>query len=135
MLEINWNPSRRELRQFAGIWLPLFAAIAGTLSYRAGSTTVAVVIWSAAILGAVVGALRPQSVRALFVGWMVAAYPVGWLVSHVVLGITYFGLFTIAGIAMRLFRYDPLDRRVESAASYWRRRGERTAAASYFRQF
>jgi len=45
MLDINWNPSPRELRQFAGIWLPAFAAIAGTLIYRSGG------VWLAAVSG------------------------------------------------------------------------------------
>ena len=128
MLEINWNQSRRDLRQFAALWLPVFAAIAG-------SPRLAIAIWSGAAIVAVLGALRPQSIRPLFVGWMAAAYPVGWLVSHLVLGITYFGLFTLVGTAMRLFRYDPMDRGRASVPTYWKRRAERTDAALYFRQF
>lgn len=134
MLDINWNPSRRELRQFAAIWLPAFAAFAGTLIYRSGATSAAVVIWTIAALIAGVGFAWPQRIKPLFVGWMAAAYPIGWTVSHVVLGIIYFGLFTVVGLLMRVFRYDPLDR-AGGARTYWKARPERTDAAAYFRQF
>lgn len=134
MLDINWNPSRRELRQFACLWLPAFAAFAGTAIYRSGGVTAAVVIWTVAALVAAIGLASPQRVKPLFVGWMAAAYPVGWTVSHVVLGIVYFGLFTIVGLLMRLFRYDPLDR-ATSRRSYWMERRAAAAPEAYFRQF
>jgi hypothetical protein len=134
MLDINWNPSRRELRQFAGIWLPAFAAFAGAVIYRSGGRTTAFVIWALAGVIAITGVAAPQRIKPLFVGWMAAAYPIGWTVSHVVLGVIYFVLFTFVGIVMRLFRYDPMDRS-GGGDTYWRRRSERTDAAAYFRQF
>jgi len=134
MLDINWNPSRRELRQFAAIWLPAFAAFAGAVVYRSGGVATALVIWTVAGLIAIVGAAAPHRIKPLFVGWMAAAYPIGWTVSHVVLGIVYFVLFTFVGLIMRLFRYDPMDR-TAGRATYWRSRGERTDPAAYFRQF
>jgi hypothetical protein len=134
MLDINWNPSRRELRQFAAIWLPAFAAFAGIVIYRSGGTTTAFVIWALAALIAVVGLTAPQRIRPLFVGWMAAAYPIGWTVSHLILGVVYFALFTFVGLLMRLFRYDPMDRST-AGTTYWKGRSERTDSAAYFRQF
>ena len=134
MLDINWNPSARELRQFAGIWLPAFAAITGTLAYRSGSVRLAGVIWGLAALIALAGVFRPRSVKGIFVGWMLAAYPIGWTVSHIVLGIVYFVLFTVVGLIMRALRYDPMERSA-NRASYWRQRPDRSEAATYFRQF
>ena len=134
MLDINWNPSRRELRQFAGIWVPAFAVFAGTVIYRSGAVRTAIVLWSLAAVVAVVGLAFPQRTKPLFVGWMAAAYPIGWTVSHAVLAIIYFGLFTFVGLLMRLFRYDPLDR-AGGRATYWRARSERSGDTAYFQQF
>ena len=134
MLDINWNPSRRELRQFAGIWLPAFAAFAGAVIYRSGGIATAIVIWALAAQIAVIGVAAPQRIKPLFVGWMAIAYPIGWTVSHLVLGVIYFGLFTFVGLLMRLFRYDPMDRST-GGTTYWRARTERPDAAAYFRQF
>jgi hypothetical protein len=134
MLDIKWNPSRRELRQFAAIWLPAFAAFAGAVIYRSGGVTTALVIWALAAAIAIIGVASPRRIKPLFVGWMAAAYPIGWTVSHVVLGLIYFALFTFVGLMMRLFRYDPMHRSF-SGATYWRGRSDRTDAAAYFRQF
>src|SRR5215208_4703637 len=100
MLDINWNPSRRELRQFACLWLPAFAAFAGGVIYRSGGVIPAIVIWSLAAVVAAIGLASPQRVQPLFVGWMGAALPIGWTVSHAVLALIYFGLFTVVGLLM-----------------------------------
>jgi hypothetical protein len=134
MLDINWNPSRRELRQFGGIWLPAFAAFAGTVIYRSGKVTTALVMWAVAALVAVVAAAWPHRLKPLFVGWMAAAYPIAWTVSHIVLAVVYFAVFTVVGFFMRLARYDPLDRS-DARASYWKGRPDSTDAAAYFGQF
>ena len=137
MLEINWNPSRRELRQFAAIWLPAFAALVGAVVlYRGGPPTTVAIIWAVAGTIAAIGLASPAHVRPLFLAWMIAAYPIGWTVSHVVLGLTYYGMFTLVGLLMRVFRYDPLARRIDrSATTYWTARRGRSEAAAYFRQF
>lgn len=134
MLDINWNPSLRELRQFAGIWLPAFGAVAGTLISRSGHVRLAAAVWAIAALTTLIGVLRPRSMKGLFVGWMLAAYPIGWIVSHIVLGIVYFVLFTLVGLVMRALRYDPMERTAGSG-SYWRQRPHHSEATEYFRQF
>lgn len=138
MLDVNWNPSRRDLRQFGLIWLPLFAAVFGYAVHRStGAWTVSLGVWSVAALVALVAVVAPQRLKPFVVAWMAAAYPIGWTVSHLVLGITYFVLFTIFGSMLRLVGYDPLQRRTRRGASptYWQPRAERRAAASYFKQF
>ena len=55
--------------------------------------------------------------------------------SHVVLGLIYYLVFTPFGLIMRLFRYDPLARRFEAqTASYWQTRSHPKTVARYFRQ-
>jgi hypothetical protein len=134
MIDINRNPSRRELRQFAGIGLPAFAAVAGTVLYRSGAVTTAVVLGTIAAVIAAIGVAAPQRVKPLFVLWMAAAYPLGWTVSHIVLGAVYYGLFTFVGLLMRIFRYDPLAR-TRTSGTYWTTRPDVTDPAAYFRQF
>jgi hypothetical protein len=137
MLDVNWNPSRRDLRQFGAIWFPLFAAIVGvTVLRRTGSWPMASAAWSLGALGLVVGLATPARLKPIFVGWMVLAFPIGWVMSLVFLGLTYFAVFTIVALAMRLARYDPLARRWSpSATTYWTPTEDRTPAADYFRQF
>ena len=49
MLDINWNPSRRDLRQFGLVWLPLFAAVLGyAVLRRTGEWPIPMAIWGVA---------------------------------------------------------------------------------------
>ena len=138
MLDINWNLSRRELRQFGLLWLPLFAAAVGYVVLRkTGAWLIPLAIWSVAAAGALVALVAPERLRPVVRGWMAAAFPIGWTISHLVLGITYFVLFTIFGLTLRLVRYDPLCRSKSAGGrrSYWQPRGDRRPAPSYFKQF
>ena len=137
LIEINWTPSRRELKQFACIWIPLFATAAGLLLvYRRAAWGPAAVLWAIALSSLAVGLVRPQAFRPVFVAWMVAAYPIGWTVSTLVLLATYYLLFLPVGLLLRVFRYDPLDRRLDRAApSYWDAHDQPADPAAYFRQF
>jgi hypothetical protein len=137
MIEINRNPSARELRQFAGIWLPLAAAVAGTVvANQSASWLPAGIIWT---LGAVLGAAgvwRPRLVRPVFVGWITAAYPIGWVVSNLVLAMLFFLVVTPIGLLLRQVRRDPLARTFDRARdSYWEPRSASRDVGGYFRQF
>jgi len=136
LVEINWRPSNREVQQFAGL-LTLFAAVAGgLLVFRSHAWTAATVVW---ILGGTVGAIglvAPKLVRPIMVAWMALAYPIGWTVSWVVLLATYYGILTPVALIMRMFRYDPLDRRLDrQAPTYWAEHEPPADPAAYFRQF
>jgi hypothetical protein len=138
MLDINWNQSRRDLRLFGLLWLPLFAAVVGYAVLRStGAWTVPLAIWGLAAAAALVALLAPERLRPFVNAWMAAAYPIGWTISHLVLGMTYFGLFAILGLTLRMVRYDPLQRTKAAGGrgSYWHPREPRRAAASYFKQF
>ena len=107
------RPAPRMLRQFAGLWLAFFGGLAGLAGARAGPASA-----SAAAL-AVAGGRRsaasawsgPALVRPIFVGWMVLAFPIGWAVSLVLLGLVYYGLFTPIGLVFRLVGRDALQLR------------------------
>ena len=134
---MNDNPSRRELIQFAGIWFPLFwILVAGLIYYNTGSTVgPSILVLTGVVLGGI-GLLRPEFIRPIFLGWMYAAYPIGWVVSHLLLGFIYYGIVTPIGLFMRAVGYDPMERRIDrTATSYWRPVEPSDGASGYFRQF
>ena len=111
LFQLKTDPTTRELRQFAGLWLPAIGLIAAWLLWRAtGNTLLAGAIAAALITLGVVGLARPAIMRPLFVGWMAAAYPIGWVVGHVLLAILYFAVLTPIGLALRLAGRDPRPR-------------------------
>jgi hypothetical protein len=130
---INWNPSQRELRQFAGLCLVFFGGIAAWMYARHGAglwpTTLATL---AGVLG-LPGLAFPTLLKPIYVGWMVAVFPIGWTVSHVLLGVIFYGFVTPIGVMLRLVGHDPMNRKFDpQAKSYWIEH-EPAETARYFR--
>lgn len=139
MLNINHNPSARDLRIFAAL-LPLFLALLGALRWFSGSPRTAQALWLAAVALAVIVAVFPRLRRRLYVGWMVVLYPVSWLISHIILALIFFVVATPIALLMRATGRDPMKRSFDKGAqSYWAprpsRSGGKTDPTRYFRQF
>jgi hypothetical protein len=135
--QIPWNPTRSTLRQFAGLWL----AAVGLVAYRTGlftghASTLSMTLLAVAALCGIVGLAWPPSIRPLFVGLMIATTPIGWVVSHVLLTIVYWGLFTPVGFLFKLMGRDSLDRRFQpELTTYWQPKTMPTDPSRYLRTF
>ena len=136
VIEIHRNPSRQDLLWF-GLLLPVFFAIVGVLVWRrTGSLPPATAVWTSGGTVTALFALWPASRRRIYVGWMYAVYPIGWTVSHLLLGVVYFVVITPVGLALRALRRNPLERRVDrAAATYWVRHNPADSIKRYLRQF
>ena len=137
LIEVNWKPSPRELRQFAALWFPLACAMLCFMLYSAtGSWRYPVVLGCIAAVLAVVAYLSPAFAQRLFVAWMTAAFPIGWTVSHLLMGLIYFLLITPMGLIMRLCGRDAMGRKFEPERdSYWVPHETPPDKKRYFRQY
>lgn len=136
MIDINFNPPKRDLRIFA-LLLPVFFGIVAWVVFRKhDNATVAIAIASS---GAAMGAVcfvAPVIARYVYVGWMIAVFPIGWVVSHILLAVMFYGIVTPIGLIMQLCGRDPMRRRFDpDATTYWVKRFEQAKAEQYFRQF
>jgi hypothetical protein len=135
MIEINRNPSRRDLLIFTAI-LPVFFGIVGGLRWHAGSTDAALVLWSIGAGAFLVALVVPPARRWIYVGWMYVTFPIAWIVSHTILAVMYFLVATPVALLLKLFGRDPMQRKFDKAAkSYWVVREPTRDTARYFRQF
>lgn len=135
VIKLNRNPPDRELRQFAVIFF-LFCVVVALIAYSADSANVAATVLAIGVLTGAIGYMRVAFVRPIYLGWMYAAYPIGWVVSHTVLAIVFYLLVTPVGWLMRRLRYDPLERQFHpSAKTYWTPIQAQVDKTSYFRQF
>ena len=76
-----------------------------------------------------------MAVRHIFVTWSVIAFPIGWVVSRLALGLLFYGVFTPIGLLFRLIGRDALMRRRPTGQdTYWTTTGPPPSASSYFRQ-
>jgi hypothetical protein len=134
--DIPFNPSARTLRQFAGLWIGFFLLLAVWQWWRGDSGLGAMALVVVALTVGPLGLVWPRLIRPIFVGWMVLAFPIGWLVSHVVVAGLYFGLFTPMAIVFRLMGRDALSlRKDQSSDSYWTVKPQVTDPRRYLRQF
>ena len=137
VVQINKNPTRRELNQFGFIWLG-FLALFGVVAYFKFSNPLAARwLWIAAVVVPIVGWLVPAFMRLVFLGMSYLAWPIGFVVSHVVLAAVYYLVLTPIGLLTRLFGYDSMKKGFDpEAESYWvGRSAEAVNPKRYFRQF
>ena len=137
LIDLDLNPPRKVLRAFGIGALVFFGALAAL-----GATYFA---WPAPLWGAVAALgglsglfalLQPSWNRPLYLLLTVAFYPLGLVVSFVVLGIIFFLILTPVGLVFRLIGRDVLRRkRPEGATTYWIARTDTPEAGRYFRQF
>lgn len=136
LIRINRNPSRRELNQFGFIWLGFFSLFGAIAWLRFDRLDVAASLWLAAVAIPAAGWMVPAVMRLVYIALAVIAFPIGFVVSHLVLAAVYYLVLTPIGLVMRGVGYDPMARRFDpEAASYWVTRPPAPEAGRYFRQF
>ena len=135
VIEINRNPSRRDLRIFGALLLVFAGVVGALLHWRWHAPGAARAVW---IAGAVLVGLYfgvPPLRRPIYLGWIYVTFPIGFVLSHVILGLVYYGVFTPMGLIMRLVGHDPMRRKMDRAAkSYWVAHDPHRSMERYFRQ-
>jgi len=84
LIEINKNPSAKELRLFGKVWLPLLLVVLGGLAWRRDPASVTPWLWwGGAVLAELVAWVLPVAIKWIYIGAMVLSFPIGWVVSNV----------------------------------------------------
>lgn len=134
--DIPFKPSTKALRQFALGWLVFFLGFGAHQYWARGRVAIGLSVIGAALVVGLLGIIRPRAVRWLFVGWMVAAFPIGWLISQLALVLMYFGIITPVAWFLRLRGRDSLQRKpAAGATSFWQPKETPQDLRSYFRQY
>ncbi|MEI7898829.1 MAG: SxtJ family membrane protein [bacterium] len=134
--DIPFNPSRNVLRQFAALWLLCFLALGASQYFLKGHPVAGFALMAAALLVGLPGLIRPALVRRVFVAGMVLAFPVGWLISLLLLWLLYVLVLTPVAVFFRLRGRDLLGRKPRPGqASFWEPKQTPLDPGSYFRQY
>jgi hypothetical protein len=129
------SPSRSELRFFGVVVLGVFAVLGALAWWRFDAPGAARILLGVGLVFAALYQAVPALRVPLWTAWMALFAPVGWLVSHALLALIYFGLVTPIGLVMRLFGRDRLALRSgRGAASYWSEHDPAGDVGRYFRQ-
>ena len=136
--DINLHPGERTLRQFAAACILFLGGLGAWKLYRHGPAAGAYAWMILGIALGGLGLLAPRRVRLVYAGAMLLAFPIGWVVSHVLLTVLYGVVMTPIGFLLRALRRDRL--RIERPApqayqTYWTPRPESKDVARYLRPF
>jgi len=136
LIEKNQPATPSQLRMFGVLLAIFFSLVGGLVLYHSSSWTLASVIWSAALVVCVFYYTVKSAQPLIFRAWMAAVYPIGWFISHMLLGIIYYLVITPIGFVVRLFVRDPLQREFDrSATTYWMDCRTNENVERYFQQF
>jgi hypothetical protein len=132
LIELNWSPSDRQLRQFGVVCM---IALPG-VGWMWGISNLPMLVLS--ILGitlALAGWVKPRILKPAFLTLMLVTSPIGIFVGEVSMIMIYFGLFLPFSLVFRIIGRDALQmKRSKSATSYWQKRQQPTDVSTYYRQ-
>jgi len=136
LVEINWNPEKRELRKFGLIGLVLLGAAGLILRFVFGAAGIwAVLPVAAGLFIFLVTLTSVKAGRALYLGLTFAALPIGLVISFLLMAAFYFLVLTPVGLVFKLSGRDVLERRFEpDAPTYWTKRRHTDDPERYFHQ-
>ena len=109
---------------FAAVGIYMLATAPGLIAYS---------MLSASALFLVASLFKPDLLLPLNRLWMRFGLLLGMIISPIVLGIIYFGLFSPIGLLMRLFGRDELRLKLSSGKSHWKERNSETPVATGFK--
>ena len=121
-------------RRFGFFFTFVFAAAAAYF-FHAASITWTYLFSSAAVLFLLVTLIKSDVLLPLNKLWMRFGLLLGMIVSPIVLGVIFFGLFTPIAMLMRLSGRDELRLKFTQKASHWISRGEPIKSESFKYQF
>ena len=145
MIELNLKPETKQLRQFGFISLVAFGVIGGVVVWRNGlfgfdfgehAKTVAYTMWALGGISGLLSLVAPRLNWPLYVTLIVVTYPIGFVLSYVLMGVLFYGIFTPVAIVFKLMGRDAMHRKFDpDAASYFVPHKPAASKERYFKQF
>jgi len=115
---MNETITKKQLREFGlliGFGFPIL--IGWLLPAIASHGFRAWALW-VGILGLILGLAAPRLLHYPYKGWMALGHALGWINSHIILGLVFLVVLQPIAYVMRLFGYDPLRRRRKGEQTY-----------------
>lgn len=106
------------------------------IAWRSGARNVPLTLGGIGVLLGAAYYAVPALRRPMYMGWMYLVFPIGFVVSLVLLALVYFVVLTPIALMLRLAGKDPLARKFEPGApTYWADRPKPPSSDRYFNQY
>ena len=113
--ELEIKKEKRDIR----IVFLIFSAIFAVFAWRHYPSIASYVLMGLILIMLPIIAFSPTLLRPVFKLWLKVAHAVGWFNTQVLLSIVFILMFIPIGLIMRLFRKDPMKRKMLAEATYW----------------
>jgi len=133
MEKLDFAP--KNLRKF-GITLGIAFAVIGLIVFvRAKQSVIPTPIISGLFF--ILAFTAPAALKPVYIFWMRIAFILSWINTRIILIIIFYLFFMPIALALKLFRVDLLDNKIDkNKPTYWKKKEEAgTDKLSYQRQF
>ena len=132
LIELNWNPTSRQLRQFGGLCLVALPLLGWLWS---GNLTLIATLGVIGLMMAAAAWIYPKAIAPLFVGLMLITAPIGMVIGELAMFLIFITVFLPIGLFFRAIARDRLQIKLDrSSSSYWQPKRQPKSVASYYRQ-
>ncbi len=141
MIDIQWNPSSKDLKGFGFVILIGFGAIGLAKLFwpfcwgPTHNLQTGIVLVSAAILVGIPAILGWRIVLPAYWAWMGIAFVMGKIMFPLIFTVFFYLVFVPIGLVMKFMGHDPLQLRGTNKGSYWVTIEHSDASADYERQY
>ncbi len=137
MIEANWNPEEKQLRQFGFIALVGFPVMGWVFWYIASAPIGLLYgLIGLGLLCPILVLIHPKLIKPIYVTMMCISLLIGIPLSYTLLALIYYLMFTPVGLLFRLLGKDPLTKGPDKTLnSYWIVRKTDPSPASYLRLY
>jgi len=134
--DLNIKPDEKILREFGIFSLFGFGAMGLVAALKWDFWQLSYGLWGLAVFVFLFAFIRPEVLRPLFVLLMVVAFPIGFVISNVILAVLFYAVFTPLALLFKIIGRDALNRKIEpDRISYWISRDEERLIAQRFKQY
>ena len=132
LVEINWNPTDRQLRQFGAICLVALPVVSWIWG---GGTLIVILLAIIGLAVAIAGVAVPQTLKPIFLVLTLMVAPIGMVIGELALFVIYFGCFSPLGLVFRIAKRDVLQLTLDrQSKTYWQTKKQANGVSSYYRQ-
>ena len=117
----NIKSDKKEIRKFSLLIGVIVMAVSSFFFFRGKDHYYVIFIFGVGMM--LIGLVYPTVLKPMYLIWMSFSISVGFIMTHVILIIIFYVIFTPVGIMMKLLGKDLLDEKInKEASSYWTRR-------------
>jgi amino acid transporter len=137
LIEVNWRPEPKDLRNFGKIALVASFLVAGLLYFVKGLAIQWIFVIIVAGLVIFLSSLVSLGItRLIYIALTAVTLPIGFAISFIVLAVFYFLIITPIGLVFRLMGRDSMKRKFDpDAETYWVAHRPGKKLERYFHQF